>query len=170
MSMVDCYNDVLTDIISKCDGKSTCTLSPSSSQYGGDPCPATYKYLQVQFNCSSAETTPDSKTTTLSKKTTTTTTTTTTTEQSTDSDTTAVFLPPTTDPSSTTASFVKTNATSTCISRYANATSCTDGELLCELAKLKKQLPIDNTTRSSYKRTKISVYVGRTAATDIGMN
>ncbi|OWF53527.1 L-rhamnose-binding lectin CSL3 [Mizuhopecten yessoensis] len=53
MSKVGCFDEVLAKILSKCEGKATCALSPSNTEYG-DPCPGTFKYLKVQFNCPSS--------------------------------------------------------------------------------------------------------------------
>eukprot|EP00112_Aurelia_sp_Birch-Aquarium-sp1_P012396 Seg2608.1 transcript_id=Seg2608.1/GoldUCD/mRNA.D3Y31 product="L-rhamnose-binding lectin CSL3" protein_id=Seg2608.1/GoldUCD/D3Y31 len=41
----------LTKVKGKCDGKVQCTLLASSSEFGGDPCPGTFKYLTVQYRC-----------------------------------------------------------------------------------------------------------------------
>lgn len=38
-------------IKSKCDGKSECSIKVENGKLGGDPCPGTYKYLEVNFIC-----------------------------------------------------------------------------------------------------------------------
>lgn len=38
-------------IKSKCDGKSECRINVVNYELGGDPCPGTYKYLEVNFKC-----------------------------------------------------------------------------------------------------------------------
>lgn len=38
-------------IKSKCDGKSKCRINVENDELGGDPCPGTYKYLEVNFKC-----------------------------------------------------------------------------------------------------------------------
>ena len=34
-----------------CSGQQTCSVHAVSSTFGGDPCPGTVKYLQVQYIC-----------------------------------------------------------------------------------------------------------------------
>lgn len=35
----------------KCNGKSECSIPVTPMELGGDPCPGTYKYLEVNFKC-----------------------------------------------------------------------------------------------------------------------
>lgn len=35
----------------KCDGESECIINVNNNELGGDPCPGTYKYLEVNFIC-----------------------------------------------------------------------------------------------------------------------
>eukprot|EP00105_Crassostrea_gigas_P020056 XP_011438739.1 PREDICTED: D-galactoside-specific lectin [Crassostrea gigas] len=41
----------LTEVRSKCDGQKSCSITVSNGVLGGDPCPGTYKYLEVTFTC-----------------------------------------------------------------------------------------------------------------------
>lgn len=36
---------------SECDGKPNCSIPVLNNVLGGDPCPGTYKYLNVTFTC-----------------------------------------------------------------------------------------------------------------------
>lgn len=38
-------------IQSKCNGKSECRINVNNDDLGGDPCPGTHKYLEVNFIC-----------------------------------------------------------------------------------------------------------------------
>lgn len=38
-------------IKSKCDGESECSIDVENGKLGGDPCPGTFKYLEVNFIC-----------------------------------------------------------------------------------------------------------------------
>lgn len=38
-------------IKSKCDGKSECIINVKNAELGEDPCPGTYKYLEVHYIC-----------------------------------------------------------------------------------------------------------------------
>lgn len=40
-----------TVVRNKCDGKSSCSITVSNGVFVGDPCPNTYKYLEVTFTC-----------------------------------------------------------------------------------------------------------------------
>lgn len=48
----DCQSaSSLTEVRSKCDGQKSCSITVSNGVFGGDPCPGTYKYLEVTFTC-----------------------------------------------------------------------------------------------------------------------
>ncbi|XP_072037187.1 uncharacterized protein [Amphiura filiformis] len=42
----------LTIVQGLCDGMSTCSVTSSTSVFGGDPCPGTFKYLRLTYQCS----------------------------------------------------------------------------------------------------------------------
>lgn len=44
-------NIVIVEVINKCQNQESCTLKPSNSLFGGDPCQNTYKYLKVVYEC-----------------------------------------------------------------------------------------------------------------------
>ncbi len=48
-------NNSITIIREKCDGKHTCSLQATTSVFG-DPCPGTYKYLEVEYSCTESDT------------------------------------------------------------------------------------------------------------------
>ena len=35
----------------KCNGNTSCELHPTNSEFDYDPCPGTYKYLEVKYRC-----------------------------------------------------------------------------------------------------------------------
>ncbi|XP_069107287.1 uncharacterized protein [Argopecten irradians] len=120
MSMVGCgASGVFADIQSKCDGETTCTLSSSNSQYG-DPCPSTYKYLEVTYDCRPDETTTEAPTTTTS-----TTTTTTTTGAATTSPTTVAMTTTTTAAETTTTTTTAATTSTTAVETTTVETSTT---------------------------------------------
>ncbi|XP_060085767.1 mucin-2-like, partial [Ylistrum balloti] len=62
MTSTGCKADrVFASITSQCDGETTCTLTPTNTEYG-DPCPGSYKYLEVNYTCQSPESTTMSST------------------------------------------------------------------------------------------------------------
>ncbi|XP_070548089.1 uncharacterized protein [Ptychodera flava] len=44
-------DNVLDKVVQKCDGLETCSLRASNDEFGRDPCPGTYKYLNYSYNC-----------------------------------------------------------------------------------------------------------------------
>ncbi|XP_052257058.1 adhesion G protein-coupled receptor L3-like isoform X2 [Dreissena polymorpha] len=66
--------DSIRIVSEKCDGRKICSFQAANHMFGGDPCPGTTKYLEVQFYCEKDDTT-SSSTTTQSTTTTTATTT-----------------------------------------------------------------------------------------------
>ncbi|XP_033755416.1 rhamnose-binding lectin-like [Pecten maximus] len=155
---LDCRLDVYGEV-SSCNGETTCLLSASNGNR--DPCPGTYKYLEVSYTCPSEEsTTPDLTTSTTTMTTRTTTTPPTSTELLTSSETRMVTTNVVTS---------QTNASCSCRCRYSNNTTCAKEDLLCRITMLKQQLLINKFALSSHKRTKISVYDGRTSSTVIGV-
>ncbi|KAK3094143.1 hypothetical protein FSP39_024663, partial [Pinctada imbricata] len=44
--------DSLSIVRNECEGQQTCTVAVNSGTFGGDPCPGTFKYLQVEYICS----------------------------------------------------------------------------------------------------------------------
>ena len=52
MSNKYCYAANSTTIVRNlCEGKVSCRVSAYNSVFGGDPCPGTYKYLEIRFQC-----------------------------------------------------------------------------------------------------------------------
>lgn len=48
----DCVSTTSEAIVkTKCNGKSECRINVENDELGGDPCPGTYKYLEVNFKC-----------------------------------------------------------------------------------------------------------------------
>ena len=48
----DCRSsNSLKHVQNKCKGKSTCELHANYSEFRDDPCPGTYKYLEVKYRC-----------------------------------------------------------------------------------------------------------------------
>ena len=41
----------LSQVQDECKRKSRCTLHAGNSEFGGDPCSGTYKYLEVKYRC-----------------------------------------------------------------------------------------------------------------------
>jgi len=41
----------LKHVQDKCNGKTSCELHASRKEFGGDPCPGTYKSLEVKYRC-----------------------------------------------------------------------------------------------------------------------
>lgn len=49
---VECRSTTSETIVkSVCDGKRNCSITVLNNVLGGDPCPGTYKYLNVTFTC-----------------------------------------------------------------------------------------------------------------------
>lgn len=38
-------------VMAKCEGRGQCSLTAANGDFGGDPCPNTYKYLRVKYIC-----------------------------------------------------------------------------------------------------------------------
>lgn len=52
INKTDCKSTSSYEVVrNKCDGESSCSITVSNSVFGGDPCPGTYKYLDVTFTC-----------------------------------------------------------------------------------------------------------------------
>lgn len=52
INKTDCKSTSSDTVVrNKCDGESSCSITVSNSVFGGDPCPNTYKYLDVTFTC-----------------------------------------------------------------------------------------------------------------------
>ena len=52
MSNINCRaSNSLQIVQDKCNGKTECQLQAASSEFGGDPCGGTYKYLKVKYRC-----------------------------------------------------------------------------------------------------------------------
>jgi hypothetical protein len=52
MSNINCRSSNSLQIVQgKCNGKAECQLHAVSSVFGGDPCPGTYKYLEIKYRC-----------------------------------------------------------------------------------------------------------------------
>ncbi|XP_011672118.2 L-rhamnose-binding lectin CSL3-like [Strongylocentrotus purpuratus] len=51
VSNTNCMAAGVFDTISCCTGLSQCAVTASSSLFGDDPCPGTYKYLQITYTC-----------------------------------------------------------------------------------------------------------------------
>ncbi|XP_019866685.2 L-rhamnose-binding lectin CSL3-like [Aethina tumida] len=52
MNDQNCQSASSTDIVTNiCNGRTDCTINATSSQFGGDPCRGTSKYLQTTYNC-----------------------------------------------------------------------------------------------------------------------
>lgn len=48
----NCTSTTSEEIIKrKCDGESECIINVNNKELGEDPCPGTYKYLEVNFIC-----------------------------------------------------------------------------------------------------------------------
>jgi hypothetical protein len=48
----DCIYDARTTVAASCDGRNTCTLTPTNNlRPGPDACPSTVKYLEIEYNC-----------------------------------------------------------------------------------------------------------------------
>lgn len=44
-------NGMLTTTTLRCDGRVTCNIAAENDVFGADPCPSTYKYLDVHYIC-----------------------------------------------------------------------------------------------------------------------
>ena len=44
-------HDSLETVTSKCQGEPDCQVQANSSVFGGDPCPDTFKYLDIKYQC-----------------------------------------------------------------------------------------------------------------------
>ncbi|XP_069108330.1 latrophilin Cirl-like [Argopecten irradians] len=192
MANVGCGTDGVDEIRSRCNGRPICRLEALNNLFT-DPCPNTYKYLEVNYTCMMEETTTKALTTitstsiiTTTPATTTelTTTPATTTELTTtpstntetsnkpqNSDmTTAVAIVETADPYYITVPSQHVN-TSCCACFYKRTNqTCPEGDLPCLLEFLKRELLLKTSTLSLYKRTKISAYDGRTSSAVIGLS
>ena len=52
MSNINCRSSNSLQIVKdKCNGKTSCQLIAANSEFGGDPCPGTYRYLEVKYKC-----------------------------------------------------------------------------------------------------------------------
>ena len=52
LSNDNCHKQGDYDVVDGlCSGQQTCSVEAVSSTFGGDPCPGTVKYLQVQYTC-----------------------------------------------------------------------------------------------------------------------
>ncbi|CAC5391412.1 unnamed protein product [Mytilus coruscus] len=47
-----CITNVTEKVKLLCQDHTTCSLTPSNSEYGGDPCPGVFKYLTIYYRCS----------------------------------------------------------------------------------------------------------------------
>ncbi|XP_061175951.1 L-rhamnose-binding lectin CSL3-like [Saccostrea echinata] len=55
MDDTNCRLDVLNKLSQECDGKTRCAVPTRLNDFGGssvNPCPNTYKYVEVQYTCS----------------------------------------------------------------------------------------------------------------------
>ncbi|VDI49778.1 Hypothetical predicted protein [Mytilus galloprovincialis] len=52
-SFTSSFSMTATDKVTQlCQDQTTCSLTPSNSEYGGDPCPGIFKYLTIYYRCS----------------------------------------------------------------------------------------------------------------------
>ena len=47
--------DALRRVMALCEGKQYCKMEATNSFFGYDPCPGTFKYLEVRMGCAKKE-------------------------------------------------------------------------------------------------------------------